>query len=525
MDCDWNMFNIRIMSRIMKTFSELTGLAFHLVQHHLLDEESMQLAIMESKQHGMSLIQYLVKNNLLSSDIILKTLSKLFGLSVILLTDDYLKNNTLLPLELIRRYRVIPIEKKEGVLHLAVSDPTNQTVLDAIQFHSGMQLKLILTGEKELNELLEQKDPLEMTLHDNADPPLIHFVNHLIEHAVQQQTSDIHIEPYEYFCRIRYRRDGILYETTEIPHELSLRLITRLKVMAKLDIAERRLPQDGRLKFTTTDKKVINIRLSTCPTLFGEKIVLRLLDVNQNFLEINDLGLTDEQKKSFLKALSLPQGLILVTGPTGSGKTMTLYSALHHLNSSEKNISTVEDPIEFQLKGINQVNIHPKIGLDFEMVLRTFLRQDPDIIMVGEIRDLTTAKIAIQAAQTGHLVLSTLHTNSATETIARLQSMGVPSYQLTHSLTLVIAQRLIRKLCNRCKKIEILDSKETQHIIYRAAGCEHCLQGYHGRTGIYEVLSISTQQSHSMMSLKQAGLKKVLQGMTSLIEINRVTYG
>jgi type IV pilus assembly protein PilB len=383
-------------------------------------------------------------------------------------------------------------------------------------------------AEKKLQINLLGRIAHDETLHiaeefTNYDEPVIKFVNHVIQHALQQTASDIHIEPYTAHCRIRYRRDGILHEVAEVPSHLASRLVSRLKVMAKLDIAERRLPQDGRLQLHGMD-----IRVSTCPTLFGEKIVLRLLDPQKMSLNIDHLGFDDTQKKLFLSKIKQPQGMILVTGPTGSGKTVTLYSALHHLNTAEKNISTVEDPIEIQLTGINQVPVNPKIGLDFATVLRTFLRQDPDILMVGEIRDKETATIAIQAAQTGHLVLSTLHTNSALETITRLHSMGIEPYNIVSAVSLVIAQRLVRKLCTACKQPERIGKE----IFFRANGCDHCLQGYSGRTGIYELLPITTEITEPILngtylsqahdSLYQAGLEKVHQGITSLSEIHRV---
>lgn len=400
-----------------------------------------------------------------------------------------------------------------------------------------------------LAELASQlADESRKTIQENSvnyDEPLIKFVDHIIKHALQQAASDIHIEPYETFCRIRYRQDGILYEIAEIPIHLSARLVTRLKVMAKLDIAERRLPQDGRFQLHQID-----IRINTCPTLFGEKVVLRLLEGNKASLDIDDLGFNETQKTLFLNKISRPQGLILVTGPTGSGKTVTLYSALKYLNTSEKNISTVEDPVEIQLHGINQLHVNPKINLTFSTALRTFLRQDPDIIMIGEIRDSETAEISIQAAQTGHLVLSTLHTNNAIEAITRLQSMGIPPYNITSAISLIIAQRLIRKLCARCKQPEIISQQALRDLgfstssnlqLYRAVGCQHCLQGYHGRIGIYEFFSITDSIAQLIMSnanthviaeqakregyitLQHTGYEKVINGITSLTEINRVT--
>ena len=356
-----------------------------------------------------------------------------------------------------------------------------------------------------------------------------------------KSASDIHIEPYEKHCRIRYRQDGMLYTITEIPSNLAERLITRLKVISKLDIAERRLPQDGHFQIANNKNKSIDVRINTCPTLFGEKVVLRILDDSKLSLDINVLGMTESQQTLFISAISKPQGLILVTGPTGSGKTVSLYSALHYLNTPEKNISTVEDPVEIQLAGINQVNINPKIGLHFTQVLRTFLRQDPDIIMIGEIRDPETAKIAIQAAQTGHLVLSTLHTSSAYETLIRLKAMGIAEYDLLNSLSLVIAQRLARKLCDLCKVPEIILPRKDLSIdeeisAFRALGCQHCLQGYQGRVGIYEILAPEDFNHYSSLethlqpalktnlkpNLKQSALNKILNGTTSLAEILRI---
>lgn len=357
---------------------------------------------------------------------------------------------------------------------------------------------------------------------EENDEPVIEFVDCLIQEAIQKQVSDIHLEPYQQYCRIRFRCDGLLSLAASVPLALANRIITRLKIMANLNIAERRRPQDGRIKLPLAAH--IDIRTNTCPTLYGEKIVLRILDMSHINLKIDSLGMTAAQNNLFHEKLSQPQGLILVTGPTGSGKTVTLYSALHDLNQIEKNISTVEDPVEIELAGINQVNIHPRIGLDFAVVLRSLLRQDPDIILVGEIRDAETANIAMQAAQTGHLVLSSLHTNSAAETIIRLQSIGVSAYHLISSISLIIAQRLVRVLCSHCQ----------------GNGCAQCYQGYQGRIGIFELLpvteSIATlilshantaqilekMQQEGCLSLWEAGMEKVRQGITSLAELERV---
>lgn len=382
-----------------------------------------------------------------------------------------------------------------------------------------------------------------------ASIDVIQFVDQLFQNAVQQATSDIHIETYDRHCRIRYRQDGLLHQVAEIQNHLATRVIARLKVMASLDIAEKRLPQDGRFQIQIKPHKTIDVRISICPVLHGEKIVCRLLDNSSMALALGTLGFTTAQQSLFLEKIARPQGLILVTGPTGSGKTVTLYSALHYLNNVEKNILTVEDPVEIQLDGINQAPINLKAGLDFATTLRAFLRQDPDIIMVGEIRDKETANIAIQAAQTGHLVFSTLHTNNTVETLVRLISMGSNPYHLVNALSLIIAQRLVRKLCPQCKQIEripksILNKMGFQthltHQFYCAHGCSHCTQGYKGRTGIFECLPISQEIAASMMNnddtytllrvarqsgfstLADSGFNLAIRGETSIAELNRV---
>lgn len=476
------------------------------------------------------------------------------------MNNDTLKNydiqqlhNHVLSKELICRYKILPMEIKSGTLTIGVSNPLDQYAVDAINFHTGLRVSPIIIPEEQLNSIINKfcggtsnendfefkwlneisLDENPYVLQENAtnyDEPLIKFVDYVIKHAIQQNASDIHIELYADYCRIRYRRDGLLYEITRIPLELAIRFMTRLKVIAKLNISERRLPQDGRFHLHGID-----IRINTCPTLFGEKIVLRLLHANQLTLDLNDLGFSDTQKKLFLTQISKPNGLILVTGPTGCGKTVTLYSALSYLNQIDKNISTVEDPIEIQLNGINQVSIQPKIGLDFATVLRSLLRQDPDIIMIGEIRDKETAEIAVQAAHTGHLVLSTLHTNNAIEAITRLTSMGINPYNIISSISLIIAQRLVRKLCNNCKI-----PQEDIGTVYRASHCKQCLQGYKGRTGIYEFLPFTDEIKEVILSgekymkiksmtqkngchlLYDSGKAKVFSGITSWMEINRV---
>ncbi len=545
-----------------------TGLASHLIHDGLLEPMLAKKVLREAKQHNLSLVTYLVKNNILRSEEIMATCIKNVGLQTFDLTHYNLSwlNDSVLTPEIIRRYRAIPLPKQNDTLQIGISDPTDQHIINSIMFYTGLRILPVIVDEDKLNQLIENEITTERNLElellekisidENShvlqekiihyDEPLIKFVDSLIKNALQQSASDIHIEPYETICRVRYRQDGILHEIADIPIQLAARLVTRLKVMAKLDISERRLPQDGRLQLHSID-----IRINTCPTLFGEKIVLRLLDFKKVSLEINALGFTETQANLFLKKISQSQGMVLVTGPTGSGKTVTLYSALNYLNTSEKNISTVEDPIEIQLTGINQVNINPKIGFDFAMALRTFLRQDPNIIMVGEIRDTETAEIAIQAAQTGHLVLSTLHTNSAIETITRLQSMSIAPYNIISSISLIIAQRLVRKLCLHCKQPEIISSdtlksmgfqppSQENFTIYRHQGCKHCLQGYLGRVGIYELLPITESiaqlimskanilmiteqaQREGFLTLQNRGLENILQGITSLAEINRV---
>lgn len=356
------------------------------------------------------------------------------------------------------------------------------------------------------------------TLYDET---IIDYVNQLIGNAIKQLVSDIHIESFEKLCRVRYRCDGLLHEITTFPHEFALRIITRLKIMAKLDITEHRFPQDSRFQYHSID-----IRINTCPVLYGEKIVLRILNHQNYNLNIDSLGLSEKQKNIFIENISRPHGMIIITGPTSSGKTLTLYSALNYLNQIEKNITTLEDPVEIQLNGISQISVQPKINLNFATLLRAILRQDPDIIMLGEIRDKETATIAIQAATTGHLVLSSLHTNSAAATIPRLISLGISPLEITSSISLIVAQRLIRKLCLHCKK-------------NRLDHCQHCLEGYHGRTGIFELLPISEKIKKSILSenntsipkimeeecctfLHQAAYEKVAAGITNIAEINRV---
>ena len=547
----------------------LNGLASHLFRDGMVNAENIQTAVHQAREQGLTLTSYLVRFNILSSQTILDYCAKQFGLPIFDLKNDerIWTENLILKPELIYRYRILPLHHDQKYLYLGITDPTDHATITAIEFHAGLFIRPMLIAEDMLDKIIEthfhptdlnsqlesalsKVTPLEQTASpqestEENDEPVIKFVDQLLQNAIQHHASDIHIEPNATHCRIRFRQDGLLYEAANIPLYLAIRITTRLKIIANLNIAERRLPQDGRIQLRQSSR--IDIRINTCPTIFGEKIVLRILDSNTVNFDINMLGFTDIQKQLFLEKLTQPQGLIIVSGPTGSGKTSTLYSALQHLNQIEKNISTVEDPVEIELKGVNQVYINTKIGLDFACVLRTFLRQDPDIIMVGEIRDAETAMIAVQAAQTGHLVLSTLHTNSAAETIVRLQSMGLLPYHLVSSISLIIAQRLVRKLCDHCKQPEMLPTECHQQfkstspfIAYKAHGCKFCHQGFKGRIGIFELIPMTDKiipvlltganmaqihkeiKTENCMLLWEAGLEKVRLGITSFTEIIRV---
>ncbi|OBP16639.1 type IV-A pilus assembly ATPase PilB [Rheinheimera sp. SA_1] len=477
--------------------------------------------------------------------------------------------------KLIRKHQVLPVFKRNRTLFLAVVDPTDMQPVEDFEFSTGLHAELVVVEYDKLHKLIDrvfdQKssdsfsntdwDLGSMGLSDSGDDddsneaedgPIITFINKMLHDAIRKGASDLHFEPYEKSYRIRFRIDGILHEVASPPVALSTRLSARLKVMSRLDIAEKRVPQDGRIKLKLSQKKSIDFRVSSLPTLWGEKIVMRILDSDSAMLGIDILGYEEQQKKLYLAALEQPQGMILVTGPTGSGKTVSLYTGLNILNTEETNISTAEDPVEINLPGINQVQVNPKAGLTFPAALKSFLRQDPDVIMVGEIRDLETAEIAIKAAQTGHLVMSTLHTNSAPETLTRLLNMGVPAYNVASSVTLIIAQRLARRLCSKCKAPESLPEAELLKQGFTAAqlptmklckpvGCDSCTGGYKGRVGIYEVMPISAIIAEKIMqgdnsleiakqaqldgvnNLRQSGLLKAAAGLTSLAEINRVT--
>ncbi len=488
---------------------------------------------------------------------------------------------------LIRKHRVLPLLRRGRRLHVAVADPTDLRALDEIQFQTGLEVEPVVAEAAALATLMERLldrepenllqdfdaddgvDELDLEIAGEDEPPeeapsavsddapVVRFVNRMLLNAVRAGASDVHFEPYERSYRVRYRTDGLLREIQKPPSGIAGRLSARLKVMAGLDISERRMPQDGRIRMRLSRSRSIDFRVNTLPTLFGEKVVLRILDASNARLGIDRLGFEPDQERRYVDALRRPQGMILVTGPTGSGKTVTLYAGLHFLNEPQRNVATVEDPVEMHLEGINQVHVNPRVGLDFAVALRAFLRQDPDVVMVGEIRDLETADVAIKAAQTGHLVLSTLHTNSAAETLTRLANMGVAAFNVATSISLVIAQRLARRLCGHCRRpmdvpVQTLQQQGfsgadidagVQLFEANTAGCEKCRHGYRGRVGIYEVVEITPHLSRIVMDgadslrlaaearrcgfedLRRSGLRKAMSGVTSLAEVNRLTAG
>lgn len=563
----------------------LSGLARRLVEESIIDANCAIKASDEARKQGMPFVTYLVQNGLAEARSIATTASEEFGVPLIDLSSMDLEMipKNLVKESLIRQHNALPLVRRGVRLFVAVSDPTNLQALDEIKFHTGVNTEPILVEDDKLTAVIEQflssqedtglgdltgddLEDLDMTVFeedadedDDAatgtdDTPIVRFVNKMLLDAIKVGASDIHFEPYEKRYRVRFRTDGILHEESSPPANLGPRLAARLKVMSELDISERRVPQDGRIKMKLSKTRSIDFRVNTLPTLWGEKIVLRILDPAAAKMGIEHLGFEPDQQEMLLDALYRPQGMILVTGPTGSGKTVTLYTGLNILNTTERNIATVEDPVEINMEGINQVHVNRKVGLDFATALRSFLRQDPDVVMVGEIRDLETAEIAIKAAQTGHMVLSTLHTNSAAETLTRMRNMGVPAFNLATSVNLIIAQRLARRLCS-CKKVfnvpkeTLLAEGFTEEDInkgfevFEPVGCDKCNDGYKGRVGIYEVVKITPEISriimeegnslmlaeqagvHGFNNLRRSGLLKVMQGMTSLAEANRMTTG
>lgn len=557
-----------------------TGFIRRLVEEGVISAEDMRSALAHAKQEKVDIVAELINQQQLSPTIIAETISVEFGepLFDISAYDPAQILRDVIDEKLITKHRILPIFKNSSILYVAISNPTNIEAIDAVRFSTKLNIETIIVEHNKLEKLIEQNFTEESTFEfdddfdldvdvDTSDPnkeeeesnkgdeaPIVKYINKLLIDAIRMGASDLHFEPYEKIYRVRYRVDGVLRQIATPPLQLANRLSSRLKVMSQMDISEKRVPQDGRIKLKLSKNKAIDFRVNSLPTLFGEKLVLRILDPSSAMLGIDALGYEPEQKELFMQALDKPQGMLLITGPTGSGKTVSLYTGLNILNREDTNISTAEDPVEINLQGINQVNVNNKVGLTFSAALKSFLRQDPDIVMVGEIRDLETAEIAIKAAQTGHMVMSTLHTNSAPETLTRLRNMGVPSFNIATSVNLVIAQRLARRLCSQCKKpadipqqslLEMgfteTDLQQPEFQVYEPVGCNECREGYKGRVGIYEVMKVTPEISRIIMedgnaleiadasaragfnNLRRSGLIKVMQGVTSLQEVNRVT--
>ena len=565
---------------ITQPVGQLTGLARQLVQNHLLDEAVAIKATEQARKENLPLVAYLVENKLARDKDIARIAARSFNLP--LFDIDALDVDAaivrLVDEKLIRRHYALPLYKRGHRLFVGITDPTNQRALEDIKFQTRLDIEPVVVSQTQMDQVLEKSletatptmgdhevgdldfstetdaaSKVETLNHSDAeDAPVVRFINQVIIQAINRGASDIHFEPYEKTYRVRFRQDGVLDERYKPPVTMAPRLAARLKIMAQLDIAERRVPQDGRIKLYLTKQRSIDFRVNTLPTMWGEKVVIRILDPTSAQIGIEALGYEDDQKELFLKAIHKPQGMVLVTGPTGSGKTVSLYTALNILNTAGVNISTAEDPVEINITGINQVNVNPRVGMTFASALRAFLRQDPDIIMVGEIRDLETAEISIKAAQTGHMVLSTVHTNSAPQTLNRLVNMGVAPYNIASSVTLIIAQRLARRLCLHCKEQAHIPPEELinqgfrqeelkELTIYKAVGCDQCSHGYKGRLGVFEVMPVSEEIGRIIMEngnvlqiaeqarregvndLRRSGLNKVRLGLTSLEEINRVT--
>jgi type IV pilus assembly protein PilB len=560
------------------------GLAGRLIAEGILSNDQARDAEQDARSMGVSLIRYLIDTLDVDSGELAEMASAEFGVPVF---DLNAMNREMLPeqqidAELMVKHHAVPLFRRGHHLFVAVSDPLNLSALDEFKFAAGINTDAVLVEDEALSKLItdlaEQSGGFDNDMNslgadeaydleigdgsieedddvrDAADEtPIVRFVNKVLLDAIKQGASDIHFEPYEKDYRVRFRTDGILREIVKPPRNLAPRLAARLKVMSQMDISERRTPQDGRIQMKLSKKRAIDFRVNTLPTMYGEKIVLRILDPTSAQLGIDALGYEEGQKALYMEALQKPQGMILVTGPTGSGKTVSLYTGLGILNEPVRNISTAEDPVEINMAGINQVLVNPKVGLNFAEALRSFLRQDPDVIMVGEIRDLETAEISIKAAQTGHLVLSTVHTNSAAETVTRLLNMGVPAFNIAASVTLIIAQRLARRLCGHCAEPETSVPQEAllqlgftvdqlgTAMIKRPLGCGHCQDGYKGRVGIYEVVKITKPIASAIMdgansleldrvareagfnNLRQSALRKCAEGLISLEEVSRVT--
>ena len=561
----------------------LSGLALRLVRDNLLTPADAERIQAEAQNNKVPFVARLVESKKLDAKVIARVASEEFGVPLFDVNSLDLESAPikLVDEKILRRHHVLPLHKRGTRLFVAIADPTNLQALDEIKFHTGLGSEAILVEEDKLAIAIEKcLEAADTALIDFAgddslenleivagqeedkgggtgeeginDTPIVKFVNKVLIDAINRGASDIHIEPYEKTYRVRYRQDGILNEVANPPLALAARIGARIKILSRLDIAERRVPQDGRMKMRISKNRAIDFRVSTLPTMWGEKVVMRILDPSSATLGADKLGFEEAQKHAFMEAIHRPYGMVLVTGPTGSGKTVTLYTALNILNVPGTNISTAEDPVEINVTGINQVNINEKAGLHFANALRAFLRQDPDIIMVGEIRDLETAEIAIKAAQTGHMVLSTLHTNDAPATLTRMVNMGVPPFNIASAVNLIIAQRLARRLCSGCKvplevpepallKAGFQPSEIGKLTIYGPAGCDLCNKGYKGRVGIYQVMPMSEaigdiimrggnqrdieaqSQKDGVSDLRKSGLQKVRDGVTSLEEVERIT--
>jgi type IV pilus assembly protein PilB len=568
------------MNTELKVSSHLHGFARRLVSEGLLEEQQAVEAVEHASDSGVTVLAWLINEREVDPALLAMAASIEYGVPLVDVAaiDMSVAPLTLVDERLVQKHRALPLYLRGKSLFVGLTDPTNHEVIDEISFSSGFHVETILVAADQLEGAIERAmDSQEPEFDDFEDEgledigfqledereededarsavdetPVVKFINKVLVDAIRKGASDIHFEPYEKDYRIRYRLDGVLKSVAAPPVQMSRRLSSRLKVMASLDIAEQRIPQDGRIKLNLSRTKSMDFRVSTCPTLFGEKVVLRILDSSVTNIGIEGLGFEPAQKEGYESAIFKPYGMVLVTGPTGSGKTVTLYTALNMLNDEGRNISTVEDPVEIRVRGINQVQQNAKQGMTFAKALRSFLRQDPDVVMVGEIRDLETAEIAIKAAQTGHLVLSTLHTNDAPQSVTRLLNMGIPGYNITSALNLVLAQRLVRRL-HRCKSHADLPEEALLHAgftesevpdleIYEPSGCPECNEGYRGRAGIFQVMPISESISRIILEegnsmriaeqakeegisdLRRSALNKVKAGITDIIEMNRVT--
>ncbi|MGB1254570.1 MAG: type IV-A pilus assembly ATPase PilB [Thiolinea sp.] len=561
--------------------TKIPGYVKQLVASDVVTLEVAEQSVKKAYNEKSSILEWLFRNQVAPANELAKAIGHEYGLSCVNLDAIDIRPDVadLISDEQKNRLNLLPIYRYGDNVIVALADPIYLPNMDDVKFATGLRPHPVFAEFDKLhahlsmgsgfngsassagmavsteaitqNIALDTQD-LKKNDDDGEEVEIISFVDKLLSHAIKSKVSDIHIEPYEKNLRIRYRVDGMLKVIATPPIGIASRLTSRIKVLSRMNISERRIPQDGRIRFNLNEKKDIDFRVNTLPTIYGEKVVMRILDSDSATIGIDKLGFEEKQQKDFINSLAKPDGMVLVTGPTGSGKTVTLYTGLGMLNTPEKNISTAEDPAEINMPGVNQVNVNPNVGLTFAAALRAFLRQDPDIIMVGEIRDLETAEISIKAAQTGHLVLSTLHTNSAPETLTRLLNMGVPPFNIASSVHLIIAQRLARRLCEKCKKPadipgDVLkqigfSKEELPHlVVYEAAGCSQCSQGYKGRVGIYQVMPISTEMGRMVMDggnsldiaelaqkegindLRQSGIEKVRQGITSIAELERVT--